>query len=1519
MAPKDPKKLTEETRGAADATAELTEAINARTSAEGRLNRELSKQSSLSSSLNKALKDNTESLEKATGNSESFGASLQKNFKKSKSVTGAFAATLDQMADKMEKSGKKATFMIGALRGASKAFQLIGKAFSAVTSLAKKLIGDFIEINKKLIMAPLAMMDALMKAADEQAKASIPVAQASQDAAEEFGSNADKIRNMAGTFSDAEGKLGNKFGWMSGGQFKAATQSMSDMGNAVEALWERAGEAAEGLANMNMAMGWGAEEMSALGNVALATGQDMQQMMDENIQLSYAMADATGVTRKRISKDMIILQNSMATWGAISAQQATVISAKMRTLGMDFKTLGKMVDKFMNFDQAAESAAMLGQAFGMAVNPMEMMQGAAGDQVKMLETMRKQFFATGKDVNQLNAAEMKLLMNSTGLSDAEARLMFSMENRGKSAKSLRKSAKSQMTDTQKQTKAMASMADEMARLVEVLTTGGMKENFFKGINDAMTESGDLSKFQDLNEAFYEAGKEMGAVINRLIQSGMFDTMINNLMKIGELVSGLGRPGGFFDMLFMGGGVGAMEELDRVFIDVFGSSFTSVLQTAGAYLINWAASMVETLASFLEGTLSQAGGTEAQNKLAEAFARLGSAWMRVFKALEPHLTALMSHIGGAMVDALWGWIQANPGKSIAIGVLLTTLMFGPAFIIGVAKMIGGALLAGAKAGAGAASAGLSRIMGRAARPAPGENGAGTTAPAGQPPGATGARSLGQRLAAFGRIKPRTILKAGRTLAMLAVMFTIGAVSFIGALWLTMKVYRAAALEEKETLLMMGLMGVTMLGAYGMFQLLKRAKIKPAEIKDVIMGSIALGVMMGILGGAFAAIVWMVSKAAGTNPSGVAAVMDSMAEIIGLTVLFLPVAAALGIMLMAWPFGTAGVAIIAAGFVILGSLGATLVRSFIPAIEAIAAIRIEDPASFEIVSKAIISLIETSGRFVGSIGEILAAAKPTDLDREKGITMSDNIAVVVDLVDAFMANGIVRLVDSLVQLAGMQVDQSAIDFLSGIGQILEGVGAMAASIGGAANADALASGNIDDDDSAKFVNAQREYAATMGPIVQGLMSTLSTTLLSPRFMNSLRGLVMGSGQTSMLGDIGPIISAAAGFASALQPGDAMKAMQHIDNDDSAKYVNALANYARTLGPVIVSMLPALQNLISGVMAQAGMYLDVVANTNLSEGQIQGAADLMTGIMMATSAGAQALSMTLQQMGNIMSSTMSEERKTELLEMLQTEGAEMFSRIGRAMSQDMGPAINQLMTGLDQIELVNPDQIEQKITIIAAMMEAISTAAGLFGRGGTMSSVTNTQMGAEVGSLLRSFADHILGNTGTIQYAVDKVQQMDLPSNVGGTVELALGIFQNVGEMVDGAMDFVAKTRTFDVGEIAGSKMKFENAMIEFSTFDFVNDEAISNMRTTLSNAETVKGVAEQLTTMLVSIAEIVNGIPEITLPIEVLGRSASLVEEFNEVKDRPISMTVTLNVSIDAEQMAVALKETDAMRGTATTGR
>ena len=154
-------------------------------------------------------------------------------------------------------------------------------------------------------------------------------------------------------------------------------------------------------------------------------------------------------------------------------------------------------------------------------------------------------------------------------------------------------------------------------------------------------------------------------------------MIETLGKVLPLMEQLAKPGGFFDMIFLGGGTGALEELDRVFMDVFGTSFTDALAWAGAYLVNWAASMIETLANFIGGTLDMAGGSEAQQALYAAFQRLGGAWMKLFQALKPYLIKLMNAVGSAMYDALMGWVSANPGKAIAIGMHLVTLIFGPA--------------------------------------------------------------------------------------------------------------------------------------------------------------------------------------------------------------------------------------------------------------------------------------------------------------------------------------------------------------------------------------------------------------------------------------------------------------------------------------------------------------------------------------------------------------------------------------------------------------------------------------------------------------------------------------------------------------------------------------------------------------------------------------------------------------------------------------------------------------------------
>jgi hypothetical protein len=85
----------------------------------------------------------------------------------------------------------------------------------------------------------------------------------------------------------------------------------------------------------------------------------------------------------------------------------------VRRLGIDVKALGKLVDKYMNFEDAANSAAQLSQAFGLNVDAFKLMQEQ--DPAKKLEMLRKGFFATGRTIENMTAQERRLLAQQTGL------------------------------------------------------------------------------------------------------------------------------------------------------------------------------------------------------------------------------------------------------------------------------------------------------------------------------------------------------------------------------------------------------------------------------------------------------------------------------------------------------------------------------------------------------------------------------------------------------------------------------------------------------------------------------------------------------------------------------------------------------------------------------------------------------------------------------------------------------------------------------------------------------------------------------------------------------------------------------------------------------------------------------------------------------------------------------------------------------------------------------------------------
>lgn len=673
----------------------------------------LKDQTRIANQLNAAYREGTDAMAgmNREGSKGTFGKRFSKEMMKSGSVTKALSKALQGGAKDLEKAGKKAAFMAGAMRGAQKAVEALSSAMGKIKATSMSLLKSFIKLNIELMLAPLKITDALMKMANEAAKAAIPVAQASEDLANDFGSNADLLRDFAKDARAVEGELGNMFGYMSGAEFKEMGKAAAALGDTFFALAANAQLNGRSMTRLSKALGFGAEEFKAVGVELLATGKSLKEIESDFVQFGFAIQEATGVSQKIIAKDMAGIIGDVRNFGNMSTKTAAVVAGRMRSLGTTFKTLGKITDKFMNFDQAAESAAKLGQAFGMALNPMQMMKNAARDPLANLEALRKQMFATGKSSENMNAAQLRLLASQTGLSEEEAKLMFSQKNRGKSAKDLKNSMKNQMSDAERMEKAVSNLTKEFGKLIEVLTEGGIFANLQKGMTMFFQSTGKgqraLRKFQKANQDMLKVGMKLGSVLADFINAGHLDKIVDVISLLPTLMDKL-MKNGFFDALFAGDFGKAFQKAGDAIDDVFGTNggLANALDGVGAYFVNFAAQMVEWAAMALESFSTELGSNKSQSKMAKAFGRLGKAWKRFFKALWPHIKALL----GFLLDEIVAWMKANPGKAFLIGMILMGNMFGPSVMMYAASALIGGLF-GAIKGMGGMLLDIGKFIGK----------------------------------------------------------------------------------------------------------------------------------------------------------------------------------------------------------------------------------------------------------------------------------------------------------------------------------------------------------------------------------------------------------------------------------------------------------------------------------------------------------------------------------------------------------------------------------------------------------------------------------------------------------------------------------------------------------------------------------------------------------------------------------------------------------------------------------------
>jgi hypothetical protein len=154
------------------------------------------------------------------------------------------------------------------------------------------------------------------------------------------------------------------------------------------------------------------------------------------------------------------------------------------------------------------------------------------------------------------------------------------------------------------------------------------------------------------------------------------------------------------------------------------------------------------------------------------------------------------------------------------------------------------------------------------------------------------------------------------------------------------------------------------------------------------------------------------------------------------------------------------------------------------------------------------------------------------------------------------------------------------------------------------------------------------------------------------------------------------------------------------------------------------------------------------------------------------------------------------------------------------------------------------------------------------------------------------------------------MSITTGISKQVGQVRESFDNITSIMDGLTRFGEAGSEISAGLIATARENFEGGMNQMLEFDFLKADGIANLRTQISNAQTVKTVAEELIDMLAGIATVVDGIPDITMNVEGMSEAASVIEHFNSVAGNAVAMTVTLNVAIDADQLAVAILNTDA---------
>lgn len=382
----------------------------------------------------------------------------------------------------------------GSLKGFLDGLKSSQKLLGSIGSMAKSTGKVFGQFAASIITAPFKMLKGLIHMADQGG--SNELQQALEDIRKEFGylnktaggAVVSMSRSMKGELSNTGLSVYRIFGNLAE-RLKYFLEYAKNVGPAFDTIMHNIGVGgAEALGAYNKALGLTAEGQRAVAESAMAAGKPVNEINRQIANYSLQLSEAFGVTMKEVSRSVGNMMADVTHFGHLTIKELTQAAVYTRKLGLEFKALAGVMDKFMNFDETAEGAARLSQAFGLNIDALELMK--AQDPAQKLEMLRKAFFRAGRSVDAMTAQERRYLAQQTGMDDASVRLAFSLRSQGMSYDQITKKGDMAKKKQLTQAEAMVKLSGAIERLVKSGGGDGLGfvDKFFKGFEIGIRRS-----------------------------------------------------------------------------------------------------------------------------------------------------------------------------------------------------------------------------------------------------------------------------------------------------------------------------------------------------------------------------------------------------------------------------------------------------------------------------------------------------------------------------------------------------------------------------------------------------------------------------------------------------------------------------------------------------------------------------------------------------------------------------------------------------------------------------------------------------------------------------------------------------------------------------------------------------------------------------------------------------------------------------------------------------------------------